>query len=103
MPAAMTPEHANQARHTAAETQTYPFLWHQQCALYRWASSSLLQQVRNDDVVMLFPYKFMHQHDDGIDSEDHAGDLTFHWQRQEDDGNASEDHAGDMVLATSTS
>jgi len=44
----------------------------------------------------------MHQNDDGNDSEDHAGDLTFHRQHQEDDGHASEDHAGDMLLATST-
>jgi hypothetical protein len=44
----------------------------------------------------------MHQHDDEIDSEDHAGDLTFHRQHQERDRDASEDHAGDMLLATST-
>jgi len=30
----------------------------------------------------------LHQHDDENDSEDHAGDLTFHRQHQERDGDA---------------
>ena len=61
-----------------------------------------LQRDQDDDAVMLMPCKLMHQHDDENDSEDHAGDLSFHRQHQERDGDASEDHAGDMVLATST-
>ena len=61
-----------------------------------------LQHDQADDAVMLMPCKLMRQNDDENDSEDHAGDLTFHRQHQERDGHASEDHAGDMLLATST-